>query len=263
MKLYRIKAVMLRHLLLTFRVFQRLIDLMFWPFLNIVIWGFNSVWNEQFQNQSPQLTLALVTSLVIWQILFRTNMEICFSLLDELRSHNFTALFSTPLQLNEWMMSVIGIGLLKSIFTFIFGMSCIWFLYGINVVSLGWMLAPFVALIILTGWIVGFLTASGIVFWGLSVQELVWVVAWIFVPFSGIFYSVKVLPQWAQYFSMIIPQSYIFEGLRSYILQGAIPYRNLTIAAGLTIFYVVFILIFFKFIFEQSRKNGLARLEST
>lgn len=254
---------MLRHLLLTFRVFQRLIDLMFWPFLNIVIWGFNSVWNEQFQNQSHMLTLALVTSLIIWQILFRTNMEICFSLLDELRSHNFSALFSTPLQLNEWMISVIGIGLLKSIFTFVFGMSCIWFLYGINILNLGWMLAPFVALIIATGWIVGFLTASGIVYWGLHVQELVWVVAWVFVPFSGIFYSVKVLPLWAQYFSKIIPQSYIFEGLRIYILQGTVSYKHLTMATLLTILYLIFVLVFFKLVFEKSRKNGLARLENT
>lgn len=253
---------MLRHLLLTFRVFQRIIDLLFWPFINIVIWGFNSVWNEQFQNQPPKLTLALVASLIIWQILFRTNMEICFSLLDELRSHNFSALFSTPLQLNEWMIAVMGIGLLKSIFTFCFGMSCIWFLYDINVLNLGWMIAPFVALIILTGWTVGFLTASAIVYWGLSVQEMAWVVAWVFVPFSGIFYSVKILPVWAQYFSMMIPQSYIFEALRIFVLNEIIPYKSLTIATCLTIFYLTIILIFFKLVFEKSRKDGLSRLEN-
>jgi ABC-2 type transport system permease protein len=263
MKLYRIKAIMLRHLLLTFRVFQLMVDLMFWPFINIVIWGFNSVWNEQFQHQSPKLTLALVASLIVWQVLFRTNMEICFSLLDELRSHNFSAIFSTPLQLKEWMISVMGIGLLKSTFTFIFGMTCIWLLYGINILSLGLSLAPFIGLIILTGWSVGFLTASGIVYWGLNVQELVWVVAWIFVPFSGIFYSVKVLPLWAQYFSKLIPQSYIFEGLRSYVLNGVLDLTILMKATVLTIFYFVLVLIFFKLIFEKSRKNGLSRLENT
>ena len=262
MKLYRIKAIMVRHLLLTFRVFQRLVDLMFWPFLNLVLWGFNSMWNESFQQQPAQVTLALLTGLVVWQILFRVNMEICSNLLEELTSHNFSGLFSTPLKLSEWMIAVVGIGFIKSIFTFIFAVSCIWLLYDINILTVGWFLAACIGLIILTGWSIGFLTASGIVYWGQSVRELVWVVAWIFVPFSGIFYSIKILPQWVQKVAAIIPQSHLFEALRTYILEGKTLWDSLLICLILTVFYLILSLTFFKLTFEKSRSNGLSRLEN-
>lgn len=262
MKLYRIQAVMLRHLLLSFRVFGNVINLFYWPLLNILIWGFNSVWNQSIQQQPFKLTLALLTALTLWQVLFRFNMEICINLFDEIQSHDFSSLFSTPLKLYEWMIAVIGLGLLKSMITLLFAFLCILFLYSINVFTVGWYLAPFLVLITLTGWSVGFLTASGIVYWGKSVYELVWVCVWAFVPFSGIFYSVKVLPQWAQFVAAVIPQSYLFESLRTFILQGTLPRQPLMICAVLSVSYLVLSLIFFKVIFEKSRKNGLSRLEN-
>ncbi len=253
---------MLRHLLITFRAFQRLIDLMFWPLINILLWGFNSIWNESFQQQPAHLTLALLTALLMWQILFRVNLEICFSALDEIASFNLCNLFSTPLCLYEWMIAVIGIGLLKAVFTFIFGISCIWLLFSVNILTIGWYLAPFIGLAILTGWSIGFLAASAIIYWGQSVREVVWVIAWIFVPFSGIFYSVQVLPPWAQVFSSLLPQSYLFESIRFYSIKGILPITSLYICLGLNIFYLIFSLVFFKWTFEKSRSNGLSRLEN-
>jgi ABC-2 type transport system permease protein len=263
MKLYRIQAVMLRHLLLTFRVFGNVINLFYWPFINILLWGFNSVWNQNFQQQSFNLTLALLTALTLWQVLFRLNMEICFNLFDELQSNDFTSLFSTPLKLYEWIIAVICLGILKSIITLFFAFFCILFLYGVNVLTIGWYLLPFLVLITFTGWSVGFLTAAGIVYWGKSVYELVWVCVWAFVPFSGIFYSITVLPKWAQFIAYSIPQSYLFESLRTFILKDEIPVKALMICLFLSIFYLLLSLVFFKIIFEKSRKNGLSRLENS
>jgi ABC-2 type transport system permease protein len=218
---------MWRHLLLSFRVFGNIINLFYWPLINILLWGFNSIWNENFQQQPLHLTLALLTALTLWQVLFRVNMEICFSLFDELQSHDFTSLFSTPLKLCEWIIAVIGLGLLKSIITLLFAFICILLLYSVNVLTIGWYLIPFLGLITITGWAVGFLTASGIVYWGKSVYELVWVCVWVFVPFSGIFYSITVLPKWAQFIAYCIPQSYLFESLRIFILQDKLPVYTL------------------------------------
>ena len=75
MEIYRINALILRHLLLTFRVFHRMIDIMYWPLLNIILWGCNSLWHQK--TESPVITFMLLTALLFWQILFRANMEIC------------------------------------------------------------------------------------------------------------------------------------------------------------------------------------------
>ena len=259
MQTYRISAVIRRHLLLTFRVFHRIIDVLYWPFLNIVLWGFNSVWHQQVE--SPVITFTLLTALIFWQILFRANMEICYSLLDELQSQNFCNLFSSPLLVSEWMVAVIAIGLCKAVFTFIFGATCIWLLYALNILSIGWSLVPFLALIILVGWSVGFLTGSCIITWGQNVQGLMWVVVWAFVPISGIFFPVSILPQWMQYCAYCFPQVYIFEGLRSFIISGVMPSAMMIKGTIISIFFLVLSLCFFKYRFETSKIYGFSRLE--
>lgn len=261
MKLYRIQAIILRHLLLTFRVFGNLISLLYWPLINILIWGFNSVWNQNTQQQSPEVTLSLLVALTLWQILFRINLEVGMNLFDEITSHDFTSLFSTPLKLYEWMVALIALGFLKSFITLLFCSTCIWILYAINILSLGLQLVPFIGLIIITGWAVGFLTASGIVYWGKTVHEFIWVVVWAFVPLSGIFYSIRVLPLWVQKIAWCIPQSHIFEALRVFLFTGRLPVWSLALSFIISIFYLVFSLLFFKFIFEKSRVQGLSRLE--
>lgn len=261
MKLYRIHAVLLRHLLLSFRVFGNVINLFYWPLLNILLWGFNSIWNQQTQEQSITVTLSLLTALMLWQLLFRLNMEISLNLNDEIQSHDFSSLFSTPLTFGEWCVAVIALGLLKSVITFFFASITIFLLYSINVLTVGWYLIPFLFLITFTGWAVGFLTACGIVYWGKSVHELVWVCVWAFVPFSGIFYSVKVLPYWAQYIAAVIPQSYLFETLRIFILHNQLPKQPLLICLVLSILYLCGSVLFFKYSFEQSKSKGLSRLE--
>jgi ABC-2 type transport system permease protein len=259
MEIYRINAMILRHLLLTFRVFQRFTDIMYWPLLNIILWGCNSLWHQQ--NESPLITFMLLTALLFWQILFRANMEVCYSLLDELRSNNFCNVFSTPLTLYEWMTAVVFIGLLKSIFTLFFGVFCIWFLYSLNILSIGWELVPFLALIILVGWSIGFLTASCIVMCGQNVEGLMWVGVWAFVPLSGIFFPLSVLPQWLQSLAYCLPQPYLFEGIRAFIMTGLMPTSLLIKGFLLSILYFVLSLYFFKRCFEQSKDLGLARLE--
>ncbi len=259
MKLYRVHAIMLRHLMLTFRVLHRTIDIVYWPLLNIILWGCNSLWHQQ--SESPKVTFMLLTALLLWQILFRANMEVCYSLLDELRSNNFCNVFSTPLTLPEWMLAVIGIGFLKSFFTFAFGAFCIWLLYALQIISLGWHLIPFLLLIIVVGWSVGFLTASCIISWGQHVEGLMWVVVWGFVPLSGIFFPISVLPTYAQRIAYCLPQPYLFDGIRAYIETGIMPTHLLMKGFFLSIIYFGLSLAFFYYCFEKSKRSGLARLE--
>lgn len=261
MKLYRIQAVILRHLLLTVRVFGNLISLLYWPLINIIVWGLNSVWNYSIQQQPWHVTVALLTALTLWQVLFRISLEIGMSLYDEITSYDFTSLFSTPLKPYEWMIALMILGFLKSGITFLFCIGIIGLFYGINILSIGLLLLPFIILIILTGWSVGFLTAAGIIYWGKSVHELVWVVAWAFVPLSGIFYSLTILPSWLQKIAWYIPQSHIFEALRTFLLTGNLSHSSLLVCLLMSSFYLLLSLLFFKYIFEKSRAHGFSRLE--
>ena len=75
MKLHRIMAIVRRHFLLTFRRLDRILNVLYWPFLNIVLWGITSVWMQQSGGQ-PNLVAMILTGLILWQIVFRVNLEI-------------------------------------------------------------------------------------------------------------------------------------------------------------------------------------------
>lgn len=261
MKLYRVKAIALRHLMLTFRDFHRFIDLIYWPILDIVIWGFTARWIQCNSDQNQQISYILLTALVFWQVLFRAQIEVSFGFLDELWSHNLVNLFSTPVKISEWIIAVMAVGLLKSIFTFILGVGTIFILYHLAVLKTGLILVPLLLLMVISGWIIGFLTTAAIAYWGQKVQTLVWVLAWFFAPFSGVFYPISVLPHWAQLIAATIPMSYFFEGMRITISTGIVPKTMMLMCCLLNFIYLALAILLFKFAFEKSKIYGLARLE--
>ena len=49
MRWHRIKALLLRHLYLYQRSFPRLMDLFYWPILELLLWGFLSLYLQKLQ----------------------------------------------------------------------------------------------------------------------------------------------------------------------------------------------------------------------
>lgn len=259
MKLYRILALALRTLKLTFRGLDPLVDFFYWPLFDIVVWGFTSRW---IQTQTHAHSFVILIALVLWQAAYRSNLDITFNLLSEIWSRNIVNLFSTPLSLGEWIISAMGIGVFNTLISVSFGACAIWFLYGVSLFQVGWLLVPFFFSLMLSGWAIGFFTASTLIYWGQSVQKLVWVMGWFFVPFSAVYYPLQSLPAWVQKFSYCLPMTYIFEGLRSYVQTGRIPTHYLLMSYALNIIYIVAALVWFNFMFNRSRVKGLARLEN-
>ena len=90
---------------------------------------------------------------------------------------------------------------------------------------------------------------------------LAWMSAYMFAPFSAVFYPVSALPVWAQKISWYLPTTYVFEGMRSILKGGAFPWGNAWISLGLNMIYLVLSICVFYWAFEKSRSKGLARFE--
>jgi ABC-2 type transport system permease protein len=261
MKWYRIRALLIRTFKLTFRGIDPLVDFFYWPLFDIVVWGFTSRWVQTYQTTNSNVSLTLLTALVIWQACYRANLDISFNLLSELWSRNIVNLFATPLELKEWMACFMVVGLINTCIAVFFGMIAVWLLYSINVLSVGWVLIPFFISLVISGWSIGFLTASTIIYWGQHAQKFVWVMGWFFVPFSAVFYPMAVLPQWAQAIAKALPMTYVFEALRKYITTHSLSYQYLVTSFVLNGLYLAMALLLFKFTFDKSKSKGLARLE--
>lgn len=256
----RISGVFLRYFYI-FAKIETLSDLIFWPALEIVLWGVTSVWIQRHEKEIPSIAIAILTGLVFWQIVWRSYYEIAVNLLQEFWNRNLINLFSTPLKISEWSIALMLTGLFKICITIVFGGAVVWVLYALNIFDLGWAFLPFCALLILSGWFLGFLSASILIYFGQRMETLAWLTPYIFSPFCAVFYPVEALPSWGQAISRALPMTYIFEGMRTIIHTGVFPARLFFMSLSLNLLYLFLTGVLLKVLFEKSRDKGLGRLE--
>jgi ABC-2 type transport system permease protein len=253
-------GVFLRYFYL-FAKLDQIADLLYWPAVDIVLWGLTTVWMQQHQAEIPNIALIVLTGLIFWQIVWRGNYEISVNLLQEFWNRNLVNLFSTPLKLIEWIFGVLMLCFCKVFIAMGFGVMFVYLLYALNVFTIGWVFLPFMALLMLSGWVIGFLAASVVIYWGQRFQMLAWMSAYMFAPFSAVFYPVSALPAWAQKVAWCLPTTYIFEGMRTILQGGVLPWGNIGISLGLGLLYLCLSILLFYWTFEKSRSKGLARFE--
>lgn len=260
MSLQRILGVFFRYLYVLKKGMHQLSDLFYWPLVDILLWGLTSIWIQKYA-PSSDLPLILLTGLIFWQIVWRGSVDISVSLLQEFWQRNLINLFSTPLKLSEWILGLLLLSAAKLLVTIAFGSLVVYLLYALNVFTVGWAFIPFAASLIFFGWGIGFLASSAIIYWGHKVEMIAWMVAFLFAPFSAVFYPVSILPEWAQLIAWSLPTTYIFEGMRMILAGEGFSLSYLSLSLGLNIVYVSLCIFLFYFAFEKSRVKGLARLE--
>jgi ABC-2 type transport system permease protein len=255
-----IKGVFLRYYYNVLKGPHQLTDLFYWPLVDILLWGLTSVWIQS-QHHVANLPLVLMTGLIFWQIAWRGSVDISVSLLQEFWHRNLVNLFSTPLRILDWSLGVILLCLCKLVVALAFGSFMVYILYALNVFTVGWAFLPFAALLLMFGWSLGFFASGVIIYWGHQVEMFAWMIAFIFAPFSAVFYPVSVLPFWAQKIAWLFPTTYVFEGMRSILTSGSFPVSFFFYSLGLNIFYLFLSISFFKWMFKKSLIKGLSRLE--
>lgn len=260
LSLSRIRGVFFRYYYAMLKGPQQLSDLFYWPLIDILLWGLTSRWISEI-NLEANVPLILMTGLIFWQVTWRGSVDISVSLLQEFWHRNLINLFATPLRIAEWSLGVILLCLCKLCITISFGALAVYLLYSLKVFTIGWAFLPFAAMLLVFGWVLGFLAASLIVYWGHRVEAVAWMVGYVFAPFSAVFYPVSILPQWAQVISWSLPTTYIFEGMRMILRNEAFSFHYFWMSLGLNIVYLSLALYLFYFAFRKSRLKGLARLE--
>lgn len=263
MKLHRCWAVYLRYFYL-FAKLDQVCDLLYWPAIDIALWGLTTVWIQKAQQSGEvisNLALIVMTGLVFWQIVWRGNYEISVNLLQEFWNRNLVNLFSTPLKLTEWMVGVIILSFAKVFITLGFGVLLVFILYELNVFTIGWAFLPFTALLLMSGWMIGFLSASVVIYWGQRFQMLAWMTAYLFAPVSAVYYPVSALPEWLRPVAYSLPTTHVFEGMRQVLHERIFPWNAFWWSLVLNIVYLILTMAIFAFAFEKSRSKGLSRFE--
>ena len=67
----RIHALILRHLYLYRRSLTRVMEILFWPVMNLMVWGFVTTYLERLV--LPQVVLFLLGAMILWDVLYRSH----------------------------------------------------------------------------------------------------------------------------------------------------------------------------------------------
>lgn len=257
MKRHRIGALITRHLYTYRRSPMRLMELVYWPLLDLLVWGFVSVYLQRFGAAVPNFVAFFIGALILWDILFRAQQGISVTYLEEVWSRNLMNLFVSPLTVAEFLLStvIVSLGKLTVAALAMAGLAVVF--YQFNILALGAALFPFVASLLLFGWSLGIFTTALVLRFGQAAESLAWVLAFVFQPFSAVFYPVSVLPPWMQAVAKVLPSSHIFEGMRAVIEGKDLPWEQLLWAFGLNGIYVVAAVAFFYATFAQVKQRGL------
>ncbi len=107
MKFYRIKALLFRHLYLIMRSFPRLMDIFFWPVLDLLLWGFLSLYIAKLQLTGVNLVTVLLGGIILWGIFHQAQQAISVAFLEEVWEKNLLNIFVTPLTIWEFLVSTL------------------------------------------------------------------------------------------------------------------------------------------------------------
>jgi ABC-2 type transport system permease protein len=261
MKWHRIYALVIRYVLSWIGNIHNFVDDIMWPILDIILWGMTGMWMQENQEGISSSILTLLGCLVFWYVVQRANDAVSMSVLEELWERNLINIFSTPLTIFEWMVSLVILSFFRIFYTLLICVFTVWILYACNVLTTGWLLLPFFFSLLLSGLFIGFFTTAFILYWGRKALFFSWTLSWVFSPFSSVYYPLDTLPKWGQYIGKLMPMTYAFEGLRTVMIKQEMPLGLLTTSLVLNVFYVILSIGFFVFMFEQSRIKGFTSLQ--
>jgi ABC-2 type transport system permease protein len=256
MKGHRIVALVTRHLYLYRRSLPRIMEIFYWPFLDLVIWGFITMYLAKYQPQVPGFVTFFLGALILWDMLFRSQQGITISFLEELWARNLMNLFASPLSPAEFLAATIAMSIFKVTCVSIVMGICAWLFYGYNVLIIGLWLLPFVVNLVITGWVIGVLTTSLIMRFGQEAEILAWSLVFLFQPISCVFYPLDVLPYWLQVVAWMNPAAHIFEGMRDVLREAMVPFAHLAWAGGLNVALLVMTIILFYKTFAYCKVQG-------
>lgn len=253
----RIWGLMYRHLALYRRSWPRVVELIYWPVLQMLIWGFTTsfIVKQSGANAALVVAGALLGGVLLWEVALRSQMGVAISFLEELWSRNLGHLFVSPIRPWEMVTALLAISMLRMLTGVLPAILLAFVLYAFNLFAMGPIVVLFFANLMVMGWWVALGVVSLILRHGAGAEAMAWSVLFGLTPFSAVFYPVSVLPAAMQPIAFALPSSHVFEGMRA-ALEGTLLWGELGWAAALNVLWLAAFTAVFAAQFRQARLRG-------
>jgi ABC-2 type transport system permease protein len=248
---------MYRHLALYRRSWPRLLELAYWPVLQMCIWGFTAKFLAGRMGGAGQVAgAALLGGVLLWEVTLRSQMGMSISFLEEVWSRNLGHVFVSPLRPRELVGALIGMSLIRMVLGVFPAILLAWALYAFNLFGFGPVLLLFFINLMIMGWALALGIVSLILRHGSGAEALAWGLTFGLAPFAAVFYPISVLPWYVQPVAQIIPAAHVFEGMRAIVLDNTILWYQLAEAFGLNVVWLAGGMLLFSRQFQAARESG-------
>ena len=254
--LHRIGAMILRYWYLLMSSWPRLAELLYWPALQVITWGFLQIYIAQNAGFFARAGGTLIGAVILWDILFRGQLGFSISFLEEMWARNVGNLMMSPLKPIEFLISLMIMSLIRLAIGVIPMTLLALFLFHFNVYALGVPLIAFFCNLIFTSWSVGIFVSGLVLRNGLGAESIVWTLMFGIMPLACVYYPVSVLPVWLQYIAWTLPPTYVFEGMRALLIENTFRIDLMLDALAINAVLLVASFGAFLALLRSARKSG-------
>lgn len=252
----RVRALVRRHAYLLLKSWPRIVSMAYYPTVTMVLWAFLTIYLQPTNNFLQDAPGFFIGAVLLWDVLFRGQLGVSLTFVEELYSRNLANLFVSPLRMREFIAGQLVMSALRTLIGV--GGACVfaWLLFRYSIFAMGFPLIAFFTLLIAFGWAVGLAVSALILRWGLGAEELAWAAVFLIAPVSGVYYPISVLPPGLQAVAFALPPAHVFEGMRALLLQGVFPWSSFWWALVLDAFFLVVSVLLFRAAIGHARDRG-------
>src|SRR5579872_4285124 len=111
--LNRVGAMVRRYWYLLRSSWPRILDLIYWPAVQMLMWGFLQVYISQNAGFFARAGGVFIGSVLLWDILFRGQLGFSISFLEEMYAHNLANLMMSPLRPPEFIAALMVMSVVR------------------------------------------------------------------------------------------------------------------------------------------------------
>lgn len=256
MKIRRILSLMLRHFYLIKASLPRIVDLIYWPTVQIILWGFVSKFFTMYSSYFNNTAGIILSAAILYDFLFRSSISYNMLFLEEIWSRNLINLFVSPIKISEIVIALTCTALLRTMIGLVPAVLIAIPLFGISLLELGYPLILLLLSLYIFGITLGLLVTAGLVRFGPSFENIAWASLFFIAPIGCIYYPVEILPNWLQPIALALPLAHIFEETRSILITNTVHYSNIYYALMLNMIYLFLAICTFYYSFKTAKIKG-------
>ena len=252
----KILALSLRHIYLIKGSFPRILDLIYWPTIQIFLWGFISKFFTLNSTMYENTVGIILSAAILYDFLFRASISYNMMFLEEIWSRNFTNLFIAPIKIREIIAALTLTAVIRTLIGLVPASLIAIPLFDVSILEIGIPLIFLLITLYIFGVTLGLLVTSGLIRFGPSFENIAWASLFFLAPLGCIYYPIEILPEWLQIIAKLLPLVHIFEEMRSILIYDIINYLQILKAIFISFLYFVIGIFIFFLSYDGAKNRG-------